>query len=149
MRLATNCGAMVDPSKADASALVLDASAMVDLLLDTAASGAVQSALRGRSLVVPAHFDAEVLSAIGRLHRAGELTESAAAVRIERLVSAPLAREPLAPLLTGAWARRDDTRLADALYLELAAVLDTVVLTTDLRLARAHPTATLVPRELT
>jgi len=128
--------------------VVLDASAMVDLLLDTEASGAVQSALRGRSLAVPAHFDAEVMSALGRLHRAGEITASAATARVERLASAPLAREPLAPLLAGAWARRDDTRVTDALYLELASTLDTVVVTTDHRLARAHPTATAVPEGL-
>jgi predicted nucleic acid-binding protein len=65
--------------------------------------------------------------------------------RIERLASAPIRREPLAPLLSGAWARRGDTRLTDALYVELAAALDTVVVTTDLRLARAHPTRTHVP----
>ena len=148
MRLATNCGAMADIGMSGATALVLDASAMVDLLLDTTASRAVQSAVRGRPLAVPAHFDAEVLSAIGRLHRAGGLTDSAAHARIERLAAAPLQREPLAPLLIGAWARRDDTRLTDALYLELASVLGTVVLTTDHRLARAHPTQTALPEEL-
>ena len=147
MRLATNCGAMADIGMSGATVLVLDASAMVDLLLDTTASRAVQSAVRGRPLAVPAHFDAEVLSAIGRLHRAGELTDSEAHARIERLAAAPLQREPLAPLLIGAWARRD-ARLTDALYLELASVLGTVVLTTDHRLARAHPTQTALPEEL-
>jgi len=140
---------MADTGMSEAVPLVLDASAMVDLFLHTAVSGAVQSAIRSRPLSVPAHFDAEVLSAIGRLHRAGELTDSAAAARIERLAAAPLTREPLAPLLAGAWARRDDTRLTDALYLELASVLDTVVPTTDRRLARAHPTATALPEGLT
>ena len=133
----------------DGAAIVLDASVMVDLLLDTEASAAIRSAVRGHPLVVPSHFDAEVLSAIGRLHRAGDLTESAATARIERLAGAPLRREPLAPLLAGAWGRREHTRLADALYLELAASLDTVVLTTDRRLARAHPTVTAVPEDLT
>ena len=147
MRPATNCGAMADIGMSGATALVLDASAMVDLLLDTTASRAVQSAVRGRPLAVPAHFDTEVLSAIGRLHRAGELTDSAAHARIERLAAAPLQREPLAPLLIGTWARRD-ARLTDALYLELASVLGTVVLTTDHRLARAHPTQTALPEEL-
>jgi predicted nucleic acid-binding protein len=73
-----------------------------------------------------------------------QLTDSAATTRIERLASAPLRREPLAPLLPGAWARREHTRLTDALYLELAESLDTIVLTTDRRLARAHPGATVV-----
>jgi predicted nucleic acid-binding protein len=51
--------------------------------------------------------------------------------------------------LRGAWARRGDTRLTDALYIELATALNTVVVTTDLRLARAHPTRTHVPEEPT
>lgn len=127
------------------STVVLDASAMVDLLLDTEASPAIQVAVRGRALAVPSHFDAEVFSAIGRLHRSGELDDSAATARIERLAGAPLERQPIAPLLVGAWGRSEHTRLADALYLELAAQLDTIVITTDRRLARAHPAATVVP----
>jgi predicted nucleic acid-binding protein len=139
---------MADSDPSAATSIVLDASAMVDLLLDSEVAGAVRSAIRGRPLAVPSHFDAEVLSAIGRLHRSGELTESAATARLERLAAAPLAREPLAPLLAGAWGRRDDTRLADALYLELASTLDTFVITTDRRLARAHPAMARIPGEI-
>ena len=73
---------MADNGTSGVTFLVLDASAMVDLLLGAGVVGAVQSALRDRPLSVPAHFDGEVLSAIGRLHRAGELTDSAAAARI-------------------------------------------------------------------
>jgi predicted nucleic acid-binding protein len=48
-------------------------------------------------------------------------------------------------LVLGAWARRGTIRLADALYVELAAQLDTVVITTDRRLARATPLAVAPP----
>ncbi len=133
----------------DQHTVVLDASAMVELLLDTERSSQIRASLRERSLVAPAHFDAEVMSAIGRLQRNGELAERGAATRIERLAQAPIRRAPLAPLLSAAWVRRGDTRLTDALYIELAAALDTVVVTTDLRLARAHPTRTHVPEEST
>ena len=124
---------------------MVDASAMVEILLDTERSSQIRDSLRTRSLAAPAHFDAEVMSAIGRLHRSGDLSEQSAASRIERLASAPIRRAPLAPLLGGAWARRGDTRLTDALYIELAEALDTVVVTTDFRLARAHPTRAHVP----
>jgi predicted nucleic acid-binding protein len=133
----------------DRGTVVVDASAMVELLLDTELAGQVRHSLKERSLAAPAHFDVEVMSAIGRLQRSGDLSESSAGARIERLASAPIRRAPLAPLLSGAWARRDDTRLTDALYIELATALDTVVVTTDLRLARAHPARTLVPDEPT
>lgn len=102
----------------------------------------------GRSLTAPAHFDAEVVSAIGRIHRSRAMSDAIAEACIERLRSAPVRRAPLAPLLVGAWARRNDTRLTDALYLELAASLNTVVVTTDRRLARAHPDRAEVPEEL-
>lgn len=124
---------------------VVDVSAMVELLVEGNSRHAVDAALHGWALVAPGHFDAEVLSALGRLQRSGHLSDSAAAVRIERLASAPIRREPLATLLTGAWDRRGDTRLTDALYIELAATLGTVVVTTDRRLARTHPDHTLVP----
>lgn len=142
MRPAKNSGAMTDTGL-----LVLDASAMVDLLLDSDAAAGVRDVIANRPLAAPAHFDVEVLSALGRLQRAGDLTESDVSVRIERLVSAPIQREPLVSLLAGAWARRGDTRLADALYIELAVELDTVVVTADRRLARAHPSRVRLPPE--
>lgn len=58
---------------------------------------------------------------------------------------APIQRHPLASLLTGAWARRENQRLVDALYSELAAALDSIpLLTTDARLARADDHAEVV-----
>lgn len=93
----------------------------------------------------PAHLDAEVLSALGRLHRAGEVDESIVTAALNRLDAAPIERHPLASLLKGAWMRRDNQRLVDALYLELAATLGSVpILTTDARLARSHPDVELV-----
>ncbi len=124
---------------AEPATVVIDASAMVDLLLDTELADQIRESLRSRSPATPAHFDAEVMSALGRLQRTGNLSERGPGARIERLANAPIGRAPLAPLLRGAWARRGDTRLTDALYIELAETLETVVVTTDLRLARAHP----------
>ena len=131
----------------DTGTVVLDASAMVDLLLDVDGAHLIREALEGRSLTAPAHFDVEVASAIGRLNRGGDLSDEASAARIDRLESAPIHRAMLTPLLSGAWARRHDTRLTDALYLELASSLDTVVVTTDRRLARAHPALAHVPTD--
>ena len=48
-------------------------------------------------------------------------------------------------LVEGAWGRRDEHSLADALYVELAHQLDTLVITTDRRLARATPLAVAPP----
>ena len=51
-----------------------------------------------------------------------------------RVVDAPVERHPVRGLLTGAWARRRQLRLADALYVELAVVRGSALVTTDRRL---------------
>lgn len=129
----------------DAADAVVDASAIVDLLCGTALAAAVGNRLGGRRLLAPAHLDAEVLSAIGRLRRSGTLTEAAAAQRLDLLAALPLERRPLAPLLAGAWQRRHNLRLVDALYVELAAQLGNApLLTTDAGMAPAYPSAELI-----
>ncbi len=70
---------MPDPS------VVLDASAMVDLLLSTPVGEAVGQTLRATTLHAPPHFDVEVLSALARLHRGGYLTEAQVEQRLEQL----------------------------------------------------------------
>ena len=129
-----------------AESVIVDASAMVDLLVGSPIAAAVHNRLRSHELHVPAHFDAEVLSALGRLQRAGELTVRQVTIRVQRVAAAPLQRHLLAPLLAGAWKLRDNLRLVDALYVELANRLDALVVTTDARLAAASPAADLVPK---
>ena len=126
---------------------IVDASAMVDLLIGSSAGVRVSARLRGHELHVPAHFDAEVLSALGRLQRAGHIGVDRVAAALERLVAAPLERDPLGPLLDGAWGRRHNLRLVDALYAELAHQLGAIIVTTDSRLAAASNSAELVPRQ--
>lgn len=121
--------------------LVVDASAAVDLLVGSGAAAAITDRLRGHSLHVPAHFDAEVLSALGRLHRGGDLSTRQVTTRIRRIESAPMERHPLPALLAGAWRRRANLRLVDALYFELAEQLDATLITTDGGLAAAVPSA--------
>jgi predicted nucleic acid-binding protein len=125
--------------------LVLDASAVVEALLGTDLGVRVRERMRGHRLHAPAHLDAEVLSALGRLHRAGEIPEATVTAALAELAAAPIQRHPLAGLLTNAWARRENQRLVDALYSELAASLDSVpLLTTDARLGRADDHACVV-----
>jgi predicted nucleic acid-binding protein len=50
------------------------------------------------------------------------------------LAAAPITRHAVGDLLFGAWARRHRLRLADALYVDLAAQLDCPLVTTDRRL---------------
>jgi predicted nucleic acid-binding protein len=117
--------------------VVVDASAMVDLLLGNGLAAAVRRRLAGHALHAPAHLDAEVLSALGRLHRAGDLDAEAVESRLHDLGAAPIQRHDVSELLIGTWSRRHQLRLVDALYIQLAAVLDLPLVTTDRRLHAA------------
>ncbi|MGH2868912.1 MAG: type II toxin-antitoxin system VapC family toxin [Solirubrobacteraceae bacterium] len=117
--------------------VVVDASALVEALLGTAVGEIVRERIRGRVLHAPAHLDAEVLSALGRLHRAGDLPDATVTAMVGELTQAPIRRHLLAPLLAGAWERRAQLRLVDALYVELADALGSLpLLSTDGRLAQ-------------
>lgn len=121
--------------------VVVDASVVVDLLAGTVRASAVRTALEGTILHAPGHLDAEVLSALGRLQRAGHLTAGQVEEGLAHLARAPITRHELKPLLVGAWARRDAFRLADALYVELAERTGYPLLSTDERLVRSWPAA--------
>lgn len=123
--------------------VVVDASAIVDLLLDNELGGAVRRRLAGHALHAPAHLDTEVLSALGRLHRAGDLEAEEVGTRLRHLIAAPIERHDVGDLLLGTWARRHQLRLADALYVELAVSRDLQLVTTDRRL-RATPVVDVV-----
>ena len=124
--------------------VVVDASAVVELLLGGTRGVAIGDRLRGQALHAPAHLDAEVLSAFGRLHRAGHISARIVSQRVRALSAAPIQRHALPQLLAGAWGRRANLSLLDALYVELADRLDVGLLTTDRRLARGTSKAEYV-----
>ena len=119
--------------------VVLDASALVDLLLGGELGASVTDRLTGMALHAPCHLEAEVLSALGRLHRGGVLTAEVAERSLLQADRAPIEHHALGPLLAGAWRRREQLRLVDGLYVELAAQLGAPLVTTDARLGRAVP----------
>lgn len=125
--------------------IVVDASAMVDALTGTSPGALVVERLRGHRLHAPAHLDAEISSALARLHRAGKLTDRQVGARLRSAAAATITRHAVAPLLAGAWKRRDNVRMVDALYVELAHRLGGLpLITTDARLASVVPNAEVV-----
>jgi len=124
-----------------AEKLVIDASAMVDYLVDSPLATRVADRITDNEISVPAHFEAEVLSALGRLQRGGELSEAQIEVRVTLTAQAPFHRHLLAPLLEGAWARHPNVRLVDALYIELADQLGATIITTDSGMSAASANA--------
>jgi predicted nucleic acid-binding protein len=130
--------------------IVLDASALLDVLLDQPDRGWVLDRLSGEQVCAPAHQLAEVLSAIARLIRAGELDEAVGRMLLEE--AAALQQELVVPgveHLRAALALQPRVRVLDGLYIALAQERGVPLVTTDRRLARAQlPVAVLVPDEL-
>ncbi|MGA2836827.1 MAG: type II toxin-antitoxin system VapC family toxin [Acidimicrobiales bacterium] len=114
--------------------VVIDASALVELLLQGQLGAAVSRTLIDQSLHSPASVDAEVLAALNHLHRAGDLSKTRVDAMVEALARAPIERHPLTDLLDGAWAMRNKLRIPDALCVELARSLELRLVTTDIRL---------------
>jgi predicted nucleic acid-binding protein len=133
------------PEQAEATGVVIDASAMVEALLGTSLGIEAKARMQERELHAPTHLDAEVLSALGWLYRAGKLSSTVAERALSELAGAPVQRHPVADLLSAAWAAREQLRLVDALYVELARSLGSIALiTTDARLANQCNLAELV-----
>jgi predicted nucleic acid-binding protein len=82
--------------------VVLDASAMVDLPTGRSAASPIRLRLRDTAIYVPTHFNAEVVSALGRLSRSGQLTDGDVAEFLGTLRRAPFARHGLQDLIEGA-----------------------------------------------
>ena len=124
--------------------VVVDASLVVDFVVGGSRAALIAERIAGHQLVAPAHIDAEILSAFGRLHRAGGASARQVADRLAVVLRLPIRRELLDGLVLGAWRRRENLRLADALYVELAEREGLPLLTTDAPLARAARVAELV-----
>jgi len=120
--------------------IVLDASVIVELLINGAMSGAIRSELAGRdeSFLVPYLIDIEVLSALRRLivgrridaHRSEEFLEGLATLPVERCAHTPLIRR--------IWELRHNFTAYDATYIALAEATGSVLYTCDEKLRSGH-----------
>ncbi len=120
------------------TAHVLDASASVELLLETAAGAALEAKLPSDAQWwVPEHYFVEVPSALRRIEAHGDIDAARATAAFNRFVTTRVTRVQIRPLLGDAWARRGHLTTADALYVVLAEHLDATLVTTDEKLAKS------------
>lgn len=118
---------------------VLDASVMVAFYAsDDPRRAAVSQRLTvGNALFSPAHFDAEVVSALRSLARANPQLAHFVPGALTHLAGFPIRRAPLAPLLARMWELRHTITAYDAAYVALAERLNGVLITCDARLVTA------------
>jgi predicted nucleic acid-binding protein len=118
--------------------IVVDASAMTELLLQTELGERVERRLlKDEDLHAPHLLDVEVLSALRRLVRAGDVSVERAQDAIEDLQLLLLARHGHDDLLPRAWALRENVTAYDGVYVALAEALDATLVTCDRPLGAA------------
>ena len=113
--------------------IVVDASAMTELLLQTRVGVDVEARLfrDGDEFHAPHLLDVEVVQALRRLVRAGEVLPGRAEEAVEDLVLFNVLRHPHVDLLGRAWELRDNLTAYDAMYVALAEALDAPLVTCD------------------
>ena len=122
--------------------LVVDASAVVELLLGRAAAGQVERHVVAHDYMLhaPHLLDVEVLSALRRIVASGQATSDRGAEALADLSDLPIERYPHDPLMPRAWELKDNLSAYDATYLALAELLGedgATLLTADARFADA------------
>ena len=128
--------------------LVLDASAGVELLLNTTRAHTLSAKFpEAAEWWVPEHFFVEVAGALRRAALNGNATSERVGHAFSMLERAVVRRAQVRPLLTDAWARRSTITVADALYVVLADHIGATLVTADERLARSPglTISTIVP----
>jgi predicted nucleic acid-binding protein len=119
--------------------IVVDASALLELLLGTPDVAALEARLLGAGQVLHAPYllDVEVAHAVRRFVALGEIAPELGGEALADLADLPLRRHPHDWLLPRVWELRHNLTAYDAVYVALAEALDAALVTRDKRLAAA------------
>jgi predicted nucleic acid-binding protein len=119
--------------------IVVDASAVVDWMLQTPAGRQIEKRIfsRHESLHTVHLVDLEVAQVLRRLVREGVVSARRADEAVRDLLDLRITRYPHFVLLPRIWQLRDNLSAYDASYVVLAEQLDATLITRDSRLASA------------
>jgi predicted nucleic acid-binding protein len=120
--------------------IVVDASALIEVLLATGAGARVSARLfRGEeTLHAPHLLDLEIVHVLRRGCLIGQLRSDRAAEALADLSDLRLVRHPHEPCVPRIWALRHNLTAYDAAYVSLAEALESPLVTRDPRMASAH-----------
>jgi predicted nucleic acid-binding protein len=119
------------------SRIAIDASALVELLLQTPVGQRIAGLTMSAHLIAPDVINPETMQALRGLERAGALSSERATTALSRLRRSPIVRVPTGGLIADAWSLRANLSAYDACYVALARARDCPLLTTDAPLQRA------------
>jgi predicted nucleic acid-binding protein len=119
--------------------IVLDASAAIDWLLQTAAGQRIETRIyaRAESLHAPHLLDLEVVQVLRRLVREAAVSAQRADQALRDLLDLRVSRYPHFVFLPELWQLRHNLSAYDAVYVALAQKIDATLITRDARLASA------------
>ncbi len=117
--------------------IVLDASAIIEVLLVTPAAPAIQARLSitGETLHAPHLIDVEVLQVLRRYSTTGEITPARATEALADFLDFPIVRYPHDVLAVRIWELRQNLTAYDGAYVALAEALSAPLVTRDRKLA--------------
>jgi predicted nucleic acid-binding protein len=116
--------------------LVVDASAVVALLVDSGKAGEwVRATISDQDLIAPALMEFEVANILRRHELAGLVDAAAATMAHQDLLDLAVETWPYEPLAPRVWQLRHNLTAYDGAYVALAELVDATLVTLDARLA--------------
>lgn len=125
--------------------LIVDASAVAEILLGTPRGAPAASLLGEHHLLAPSHLTAEVASVLRGWSLGGHLSEKRALLAFEEFEQLGVEQVDTTKLLPAVFALRHNLTAYDAMYVVLARAVGCRLVTLDVRLAGAAPDCAIVP----
>ncbi len=125
--------------------LVVDASAVAEILLGTEAGRRAALLLDGHELLAPQHLTAEVASVVRGWSLSRQISDEQALRAFREFVALDVEQVSIVHLLPAVYALRHNISAYDAMYVVLARAAQCRLLTLDARLAAAAPDCAFLP----
>lgn len=125
--------------------LVVDASAVAEILFGTEAGRRAGVLLDGHELLAPQHLTAEVASVVRGWSVSQQITDEQASRAFLEFDALGVEQVPMMSMLPAVYALRHKISSHDAMYVVLARAAQCSLLTLDARLAASAPDCALLP----